>query len=164
MKNDYKRVKMNEMNSENVGFIVPVKVEFINERIGWGVFTKEKIKKGTLLWTPKLIKWHSESDCRAKLSLMTLEKANVWLRQTFVYSDHLDFLCSNEDDDGRFVNHSSSPNTGCASSSAPSVSLRDIEENEELTCDYGGLGSPFWYKDLCKLYNVIPTDEITSKN
>jgi SET domain-containing protein len=128
------------------------------------VFAEENIEKGTLLWTQKLIKRHSESDCHAILSLMTLENANVWLRQTFVYADHPDFLCSNEDDDGRFVNHSSSPNTGYAISTAPSISLRDIEKGDELTCNYSGLGSPKWYKDLCKIYNVVPTDEIASKN
>ena len=32
-----------------------------------------------------------------------------------------------------------------------------------MTCDYAGLGSPEWYIDLCKEYNVIPTNEVAAR-
>jgi SET domain-containing protein len=155
---------MTEKKSEEGGFIVLVEVKHVNNAVGFGVFASKKIEKGTLLWTPKLVTRHTETDSYDILGKMTLEKANAWLRQAFVYADHFDFLCSNVDDDGRLVNHSSTPNTGYASSDVPSIALQDIEKGEELTCDYSGLGSPQWYKDLCKLYNVIPTDEIAASN
>lgn len=47
-------------------------------------------------------------------------------------------LCVNQNDEGRFVNHSSQPNCGYASVDEPSVALRDIVAGEELTCDYSG--------------------------
>ena len=41
-------------------------------------------------------------------------------------------LCS---DDARFFNHSDEPNTGSISNDTD-VALRDIQQGEELTCDY----------------------------
>ena len=77
------------------------------------------------------------------------EQSAIWLRQAFVLESEPEYLCTNVEDEGRFVNHSSDPNTGFASTERPSVALRDIAMGEELTCDYNGLGSPQWYRDLC---------------
>eukprot|EP01034_Spumella_vulgaris_P023184 gene23184-29379_t len=41
-----------------------------------------------------------------------------------------------------------------------SIALKDISIGDELTCDYNGLGSPQWYKQLCVEYNVLATDEL----
>jgi hypothetical protein len=42
-----------------------------------------------------------------------------------------------------------------------SFALKDIAVGDELTCNYSGLGSPQWYKDLCVQYNVLATDDVT---
>eukprot|EP01036_Dinobryon_divergens_P028220 gene28222-37132_t len=91
------------------------------------------------------------------------EQAAIWLRQAFVLENEPEYLCVNVDDDGRFVNHSSDPNTGFASVDRPSVALRDIAAGDELTCDYSGLGSPQWYRDLCSSYGALSTDEVVRK-
>jgi len=155
---------MNDVKSTK-GFLVAVEVRYINEEIGKGVFSLEFIKKGTLLWLPNLVKKYSKEEVYLIINEMENnnnqeDEISIWLRQAFILSNDLDNLCVNISDDGRFVNHSSNPNTGYASESEPSIALRDISINEELTCDYSGLGSPLWYKSLCKKFNVLPTDEV----
>lgn len=146
------------------GFLVPVELRFIDDKIGHGVFSLGPILRGTEIWKPNLVVKVSLEDLKTILKDMTCEKANEYLRQGFVLSSDLDHLCVNVDDLGRFTNHSSDPNMGYAdfteSQTEASVALRDIAAGEELTCNYSGLGSPQWYKDLCVLYNVTPTDEV----
>ncbi|KAK9816204.1 hypothetical protein WJX74_004365 [Apatococcus lobatus] len=36
----------------------------------------------------------------------------------------------------------------------------DIAEGDELTCDYSGFVTPEWYKQLCKMYGVLTTQEV----
>ena len=87
----------------------------------------------------------------------------MYLRQGFVLASDLNNLCVNTNDLGRYTNHSSNPNSGFAeftSSTDASVALKDISVGEEITCDYSGLGSPQWYKDLCAQYGVLSTDAV----
>ena len=124
--------------SSNGGFKIPIEVKFINENVGFGVFTKEYVEIDTLLWTPALVTKYTPEECSSILSKMSKEDANKWLRQSYVLQNEPNFLCVNQTDEGRFVNHSSQPNCGYASAEKPSVSLRDILPGEELTCNYSG--------------------------
>ena len=152
----YQRIKMSQ-----AGFLVSVEVKFIDSVKGSGVFTKEFIAEGTLLWVPTLVKKYSREEVLLYLSGETdREQSAIWLRHAFVLESEPEYLCTNVEDEGRFVNHSSDPNTGFASTERPSVALRDIAMGEELTCDYNGLGSPQWYRDLCSSYGVLSTDEV----
>lgn len=149
-----------------MAFVVPVTLKFINKEIGHGVFAVERIQQGTACWKPVLVKKYSPDEVKITLSEMTPERAHEYLRQAFVLPGDLDHLCVNVDDLGRFVNHSSNPNSGYADFSTDedaSVALRDIEAGEEITVDYGGLGSPDWYKQLCNEYGVLPTDEVARR-
>jgi hypothetical protein len=146
------------------GFLVRVIVKYVNPVKGSGVFAEDFIAEGTLLWVPTLVKKYSRQEVLMYLSGITdREEAAIWLRQAFVLDNEPEYLCVNVDDDGRFVNHSSDPNTGFASTDRPSVALRDIAAGEELTCDYSGLGSPQWYRDLCSSYGALSTDEVVRK-
>lgn len=70
-------------------------------------------------------------------------------------------LCINPNDNGRFTNHSATPNVGaCVDHSVDSYALEDIAVGEELTCNYAGFASPAWYQQLCKKYGVVTTDEV----
>lgn len=147
---------------DDSAFLVPLEVKFINNKIGHGLFTKTDIPKGKLLWTPKLVKKYSIEECTRILQSKSREDGNTWLRQSFVLRDDQNYLCVNETDVGRFMNHSSNPNTGAASAEEPSIALRNINAGEELTCDYSTLGSPYWYQELCEKYCVIPTNDVAS--
>ena len=143
--------------------MVPVELRFIDETIGHGVFSLEDVVKGTPLWSPSLVEKFTRDQVARKLIEMSPDAAHEYLRQSFVLATDPDHLCVNANDLGRYTNHSSTPNCGYAdftSQSDISVALRDIAAGEEITCDYSGLGSPPWYKELCAQYNVLPTDEV----
>lgn len=70
-------------------------------------------------------------------------------------------LCVNPNDNGRFTNHSSTPNVGaCVDNSVDSYALRDVADGEELSCDYAGFVIPAWYQQLCTKYKVLTTEEV----
>jgi hypothetical protein len=129
------------MLMDDSSFLVPVEVKYINDSIGHGLFTKADIPKGKLLWTPVLVKQYSIEECKQILRSKSKSDANRWLRQSFILMHDQNHLCVNETDVGRFMNHSSNPNTGAASSSEPSVSLRNNkkfdDERTELTTTNG---------------------------
>jgi len=147
-----------------MGFLIPVELLHIDDKIGHGVFSLEAVSKDTELWLPNLVEKIAADKLKDILQGLSPEKANEYLRQGFILASDLDHFCVNVDDLGRFTNHSSDPNMGYAQFTSgqteTSIALRDILAGEELTCDYSGLGSPQWYKDLCALYNVLPTDEV----
>eukprot|EP00697_Spironema_sp_BW2_P011592 gnl/Spiro4/27337_TR13611_c0_g1_i1.p1 gnl/Spiro4/27337_TR13611_c0_g1~~gnl/Spiro4/27337_TR13611_c0_g1_i1.p1 ORF type:complete len:177 (-),score=45.82 gnl/Spiro4/27337_TR13611_c0_g1_i1:86-595(-) len=157
------------------GYLVPHEVRFVNGSIGHGVFATEFIPKGTPLWVPTKVVKFTHEQVAETLRGLSASAAHEYLRQAFVLASDLEHLCVNVDDTGRFTNHSSTPNCGFADFESDvvgavvdgvgvdvrvSVALRDIAVGEEITVDYAGLGSPQWYKDLCALYGVLPTDEV----
>lgn len=151
------------MSTKTRGYLISVELRYINEFIGHGVFALEDAPSGTALWSPVLVEKLTPIELTEKLEKLNKESAHEYLRQGFVLSSDLDHFCVNVHDLGRFTNHSSNPNVGYAdfaSNADTSVALRDIKAGDELTCDYSGLGSPQWYKDLCKQYNVLSTDEV----
>ena len=97
---------------------------------GIGLFAAQFIAKGTITW-----QYDSKFDAsfdEADLAEMPDVAREPFLK--YAYFDHSlqkYILCS---DYQRFINHSASPNI----TSTPSydVAMRDIEEGEELTCDY----------------------------
>jgi SET domain-containing protein len=146
---------------ERRGFLVPVEVRFVSDIVGHGVFSLESVKGGTELWIPNLVEKVPSSEVVIRLAAMNNnDEANIFLRQGFVLAAEPGYLCTNVSDMGRFTSHSSNPNMGYADGSNISIALRDIGAGEELTCDYAGLGSPPWYKELCLRYGVTPTDEV----
>ena len=85
----------------------------------------------------------------------------VLLRQSFVAPSNAEALCINPTDNGRFTNHSLTPNVGaCVDHSNDSYALQDIAEGDELTCDYSGFVTPEWYKQRCREYGVLTTQEV----
>jgi SET domain-containing protein len=144
------------------GFLIKAEVRYIDEVKGHGVFALEAVPAGTLIWTPRLVTRHTEAEARNILfhSGLSREEAQTWLRHTFVLATDLDHVCSNVTDIGRFSNHSTTPTGIYASEERPSVAARDINVGDELTVDYSGLGSPDWYRALCRELDVISTDEV----
>jgi uncharacterized protein len=102
---------------------------------GVGVFTKEFISEGSVVWTftPGFDLEIEESE---------IERLSDPAREQFLKYSYLDVhtrkyvLCF---DDSRFFNHQDEPNVkdgDTPETSLSSVALRDIHPGEELTCDY----------------------------
>ncbi len=97
---------------------------------GLGVFTPQPIPRNTIIWEfnasidwrldPRMIEAFPEPYRSAYRSWCYLEE------------DGMLVLCG---DNARFMNHSFEPN--CDDATGPhTVTLRDIDAGEELTCDY----------------------------
>ena len=98
---------------------------------GIGLFTVERIPKGTVVWI-----FESNLDILlTKATVKTLSKAAQEQVANYAFLDkyHQKYmLCG---DDGRFFNHSE--NYNCDDSKRDiTIAVRDIEEGEELTVDY----------------------------
>ena len=97
---------------------------------GIGLFSDQFIPKGTTTW-----QYDSKFDTsfdEADLAEMPDVARGPFLK--YSYFDHdlgKYILCS---DYQRFINHSASPNI--ASTPTRDIAMRDIDEGEELTCDY----------------------------
>jgi hypothetical protein len=99
---------------------------------GIGVFAKNPIAKGTLIW-----KFDPHFD--------RLIPNEVWEAQTGAVKTYLDRYCYPsrsssghivfEADDARYMNHSDNPNCDVSNENAM-YALKDIAPREELTCDY----------------------------
>jgi len=99
---------------------------------GLGVFAAERIGKGALIW-----KFDPTFD--RLIPVGDYEAAPLYLKEQL---DRYAYPCPGrpelilyEVDNGRFMNHSETPNTDF-SRFAGATALRDIEPGEELTCNY----------------------------
>lgn len=110
---------------------------------GVGVFAAEPISKGQMIWR------FDESFDRL-IPRRDYEEAPPYLKDLldrYAYpSPENPAYIVYEVDNGRFMNHSKTPNTDFSRSDG-AAALRDIAPGEELTCDYG---------DFFKDYELIP--------
>ena len=102
---------------------------------GNGIFATAPIPKGTPFWryTPGFDQAYSPTEWAAMP-----EVTRNFLRH-FAYFDSQIQRMILSGDHARFMNHSSTPNTGTLPDAEPpvvTVTLDDIEAGEELTCDY----------------------------
>jgi hypothetical protein len=114
-------------------FVAPSAVE------GLGVFAAEQIAKGALVW-----KFEPTFD--RLIPVGEYEAAPQFLKEQL---DRYAYPCPGrpdlilyEVDNGRFMNHSDTPNTDF-SDFAGARALRDIEAGEELTCNYSDFFADF---------------------
>lgn len=107
-------------------YIAPSKIE------GVGVFAEEPIPAGTLIWRldPALDRLIGESE------LSSLPPLFQRFAERYAYPyPHDPSLMIVELDNGRFMNHSDAPNTVFSNPDA-GFTIRDIEANEEILCNY----------------------------
>lgn len=103
---------------------------------GLGVFATEPVAKGTPVW--RFVKGF-DMEYEPKILDTLPEHVRTFFSHYGYVDRHLNriIMCI---DDGRFVNHSSTPNLDTDYSQDPhglDVALRDIAAGEELTMDYG---------------------------
>ena len=100
---------------------------------GLGVYSREPIRKGQLIWKfdpriDRVIPLDSFSDADDRL--------DDFLKR-YTYVPHFDTsVCILDGDEGRYMNHSETPNTDFSSTTETGYALFDIPAGTELTCDY----------------------------
>ncbi len=99
---------------------------------GVGVFSVAPIAKGTVIW-------RLEPSFDRLIPRDQYESAPAYLkslldRYAYPSPDNPEFIVY-EVDNGRFMNHSETPNTDF-SDTGGAVAVRDIKAGEELTCNY----------------------------
>jgi SET domain-containing protein len=98
---------------------------------GFGVFAASPIPAGTVIWefTPG-VDWRFTPDEFAAMPEPWLGALRRWCYRD---EDDTHVLCG---DAAKFMNHSDDPN--CDDRGGTTITWRDIEAGEELTCDYRG--------------------------
>ena len=168
------------MPNRETGFCFLYNVEKTEDK-GLGVFARETIKKGSIVWrhVPGLFVVYDEHSFRAKIKKMPPADVVYELTHVFGLEDFPGCLIRALDD-GILINHSRNPtlvtnNVAPASTSfnvhsrqylhkvteaLPDdryslVATRDIESGEELTNDYSVEDDcPPYYDVLCKQYEI----------
>lgn len=134
-----------------------------SEIAGMGLFADQDIKKGDIIWkyTPETCNVFTQEQFQVLLNSFHKTEKEL-IKYYLIYTYYQKFLngvvlCL---DNGRFVNHSESPNLGGPSHLSPdvawqySVALRDIKKGEELTENYNNYDSSDWLEELCRKYEV----------
>lgn len=105
----------------------------------YGLFAKEVILEGELIWSP------TENHIK-KISLTEFEKLStkdkqIWIDHCYQIDDYFQM----DIDDTRFMNHSCEPNTMDFPVDSPTmiVAMRNIEKNEEVTWNYLPFMNPY---------------------
>ena len=112
-----------------------------SELHGLGVYAGEFIPKGTLIWTFNPVIDRVIGD--KELESLPIYSKNYVLFYSYKVEEDVYVLCG---DNGRYFNHSDTPNTAGVESAdgyGATVARRDIQEGEELTCDYNETDGDF---------------------
>jgi uncharacterized protein len=119
-------------------------LQFISEKIGYGVVATKLIPKGTITWAlDKLDRSFTPEQVRA------MDPLYQKVLDTYTYRNPLGnyILCW---DNARFINHSSHSN--CVTTAYEfEIAIRDIHPGEQLTDDYG-------YLNLDEPIEVVPEE------
>lgn len=168
------------MPHRETGFRFQYSVEKTEDK-GLGVFAREPIKKGSIVWrhVPGVFVVYDEYSFRAKIEKMPPAGVVYELTHVHAFEDFPGCLIRALDD-GILINHSSNPNL-TTNNAAPAktsldvharrylhnvtealhddryslVATRDIESGEELANDYAVDDEcPSYYDALCEQYGV----------
>jgi len=133
---------------------------------GIGLFSKNKLVKGEPLWSysPSIdIRIEQNQipidlrDHFDKFSTISKFVERILLRTGYQNITHEDILIYNyRGDNCKFMNHSEDPNIGF--NAEIGIALKDIDENEELTCDYRTITTPEHFEFLMLQSENINTD------
>jgi hypothetical protein len=105
-------------------------LKFISDEIGFGVFARQAIPKGTITWAGDEL---DQKFSPQRIAQMHPACRVAAYKYSFVDSSGMHVLCW---DHGRYVNHSCEAN--CLSAGFQfEFAIRDIAAGEELTDDYG---------------------------
>jgi SET domain-containing protein len=106
---------------------------------GVGVFAVEPIKSGALIW--RLEPWLDRLIGLSTVDIYPAHFKQFLERYAYQLEGYEDLLVL-EGDNGRFMNHSETPNTSYREI-VKGYALQDIAAGEELTCDYAEFDPAF---------------------
>jgi len=130
-------------------------LRYIDDEIGYGVFATRKIPKGTIAWA------RDKFDLEFKpgeVKIMDTMHASLISKYAYRNKDGNFILCW---DFGRYVNHSFNSNL-MSTGYDFELAIRDIEEGEELTDDYGylNLETPFKAREEVSPRKFVLPDDL----
>ena len=128
---------------------------------GLGLFAAEDISRGQIIW-----KYDPLTSFVLKQDQLNVLKNSFQHQDSLLhyltYGYHVKIfngllVCL---DNGKFVNHSLTPNSGLMSKSDESnwqysVAIRDIEKGEEITENYNTYDHCDWLDDLCRAHGIF---------
>ncbi|RZJ27449.1 MAG: SET domain-containing protein-lysine N-methyltransferase [Flavobacterium sp.] len=130
-------------------------LRFINDVIGYGVFAKKLIPKGTITWVQDELDQIFTPQKAASLSPLMQEYLETYC---FTNNEGNHVLCW---DNAKFVNHSF--NSSCMSTAYDfEIAVRDIHPGEQLTDDYGylNISEPFEVVDEGTERKIVYPDDL----
>ena len=107
-------------------------IRHINDNIGYGVFATNRIPKGTIVYV--------KDDLEVEISNEEFQKYSPGIRdhlEKYSYVDERGIRILSWDF-AKYVNHCCNANN-ISTAYGFDIAVRDIEQGEELTCDYGVL-------------------------
>src|SRR5690606_4350219 len=130
-------------------------LRFISDEMGYGVFAKKFLPKGTITWVQDIFDREFSDEEIRKMDPVHRELAETYC---FRNSKGHHVLCW---DNGRFVNHSFRSNCFTTPYNFE-IAVRDIQAGEELTDDYGylNISSPFKAMDEGTFRKMVYPDDI----
>lgn len=133
-----------------------INYEIRPSRFGKGLFTTQSIPSGTCIWkytrNVNVIEYN-ETQCKTHLdSLQSESETKEFLDLTYGRYDTLCFIT----DDGRYMNHSETPNCKTNMETGHTYAIKDIEIGEELFEDYTSFDHPPFLYDLLEKYQCKP--------
>jgi hypothetical protein len=125
-------------------------LRYVSPEIGYGVFATQFIPKGTFIWV--------FDPLDQVIAQATMNRMPPTLQQALDKYSYLNgrgdrILCW---DHSRFINHSCNP-TSLAPGFDLEIAVRDIEEGEEITDDYGSLNLEVPFPCACGSNNCRGT-------
>lgn len=149
-------------NSGHSGFRVEYEVKECKH--GLGLFAKQFIASGTLIWKYErgvnVRTYSTQEEVIARLQELSWDERKFFVSHVYIYDGRVNEIL----DDGMRWNHSESPNTGQnLEDLESSYAIRDIQEGEELLDDYGTYDYPSWFISLAAEYEV-PQDFMKKKD
>ena len=131
---------------------------------GLGIFTREFIPKGSLVWTltdDNHLAFEKTDFIKHISKITDIPHKQYTLNHIYVWKNKA-ILCL---DNAELINHSSNPNL-CEKSSDEKKgcwAVRDIQPNEELLDAYDKYETPEWYLLLCKEGQVESSKDVSEK-
>lgn len=107
-------------------------LRFIRQEIGWGVFATKRIPCGTITWT---LCHFDRVFTPSEVTSMSAEYREILGTYSYIDGDGNFVLCW---DHARFINHACDA-TSLALGNNTEIAVRDIEPDEQITCEYGVL-------------------------
>jgi SET domain-containing protein len=126
--------------------VLSPKIEKRSSKIkGLGLFAKEKIHKGEIVWslTPETVKTILVSE----FDKLSKQEQQVWIDHCYQMGERFYM----DVDDARLMNHSCEPNIidNPSDGAATLVAARDIQKDEELTWNYLPYMNPYQVFPCC---------------